>query len=117
MAENRNNEVYEPVIGQWDPYKSDKMMPACESLESIIRFMKKNHLEILNATTGLMIIPGYRFRMIEGMITNFHQPMSTLLLLVSAWTGNKWKDIYQFALEHNFRFLSYGDASILLRDD
>jgi S-adenosylmethionine:tRNA ribosyltransferase-isomerase len=117
LTENKNTGICEPVLGQWDPYKSDNMMPACEALEAIIGFMKKNHLATLNATTGLMIIPGYRFRMIEGMITNFHQPMSTLLLLVSAWTGNRWKEIYQFALDHDFRFLSYGDASILLRND
>jgi S-adenosylmethionine:tRNA ribosyltransferase-isomerase len=117
LTENKNTDVCEPVVGQWDPYKTDNTIPACEAMEAILGFMKKNRLERLNAKTGLMIIPGYRFRMIEGMITNFHQPMSTLLLLVSAWTGNKWKDIYQFALDHNFRFLSYGDASILLRND
>jgi S-adenosylmethionine:tRNA ribosyltransferase-isomerase len=62
-----------------------------------------------------MIIPGYKFKMIDGMITNFHQPGSTLLLLVSAWIGNKWKKVYEFALTNDFRFLSYGDCSLLLK--
>jgi S-adenosylmethionine:tRNA ribosyltransferase-isomerase len=62
-----------------------------------------------------MIIPGYEFRMICGMITNFHQPRSTLLLLVSAWAGNDWKRIYDFALDNKFRFLSYGDSSLLIK--
>ena len=70
---------------------------------------------VLHASTSIMIIPGYEFRMINGMITNFHQPRSTLLLLISAWTGNRWKDIYRFALENDFRFLSYGDSSLLLK--
>jgi S-adenosylmethionine:tRNA ribosyltransferase-isomerase len=63
----------------------------------------------------MMIIPGYRFRMIKGMITNFHQPKSTLLLLIAAYVGEAWQDIYKYALENGFRFLSYGDASLLLR--
>jgi S-adenosylmethionine:tRNA ribosyltransferase-isomerase len=62
-----------------------------------------------------MIIPGYEFRMVRGMITNFHQPRSTLLLLVSAWAGNDWKRIYDFALDNKFRFLSYGDSSLLIK--
>jgi S-adenosylmethionine:tRNA ribosyltransferase-isomerase len=61
-----------------------------------------------------MIVPGYRFRVISGMITNFHQPKSTLLLLISAWAGNDWKKIYSYAIENGFRFLSYGDASLLI---
>jgi S-adenosylmethionine:tRNA ribosyltransferase-isomerase len=61
-----------------------------------------------------MIIPGYKFRVINGMITNFHLPRSSLLLLISAWTGNDWKKIYKYALENGFRFLSYGDTSLLL---
>jgi S-adenosylmethionine:tRNA ribosyltransferase-isomerase len=62
-----------------------------------------------------MIIPGYEFKMTSGMITNFHQPKSTLLLLISAWTGKKWKELYLYALENRFRFLSYGDSSLLLK--
>ena len=77
--------------------------------------MKRKNRPVLAASTKLIIIPGYEFRIIDGMITNFHQPRSTLLLLVSAWAGSKWKEIYRYALESNFRFLSYGDASLLTR--
>ena len=63
-----------------------------------------------------MIVPGYKFRITNGIITNFHQPRSTLLLLISAWTGNRWKEIYIYALENRFRFLSYGDSSLLLKE-
>ena len=82
---------------------------------SIIELSERKKLSSLHASTSIMIVPGYEFRMINGMITNFHQPRSTLLLLISAWTGNKWKEIYTFALENNFRFLSYGDSSLLLK--
>jgi S-adenosylmethionine:tRNA ribosyltransferase-isomerase len=70
---------------------------------------------VLQAPTRIIIVPGYRFRIIDGMITNFHQPGSTLLLLVSAWTGDNWKKIYDYALANDYRFLSYGDSSLLLR--
>ena len=77
--------------------------------------MDENGTDMIEASTSLMIIPGYRFRMTDGMITNFHLPRSSLLLLVSAWTGSKWKEIYDFALTHDFRFLSYGDSSLLIK--
>jgi S-adenosylmethionine:tRNA ribosyltransferase-isomerase len=86
-----------------------------ESIESLLNFMKTRQKEILQASTRIMIVPGYEFRMINGLITNFHQPGSTLLLLVSAWTGSEWRRIYSFALENGFRFLSYGDCSLLFR--
>jgi S-adenosylmethionine:tRNA ribosyltransferase-isomerase len=76
--------------------------------------MSDKNINELEASTSMIIVPGYRFRMIEGMITNFHQPRSTLLLLVSAWTGNDWKKIYGYALDNGFRFLSYGDGSLLI---
>jgi S-adenosylmethionine:tRNA ribosyltransferase-isomerase len=79
--------------------------------------MMANDLPKLNASTSIMIIPGYEFRIIKGMITNFHQPMSTLLLLISAWVEESWKDIYRYALENDFRFLSYGDCTLLFRKD
>jgi S-adenosylmethionine:tRNA ribosyltransferase-isomerase len=77
--------------------------------------MNKKGLQYLNVSTKIMIVPGYKFRMTDGIITNFHQPGSTLLLLVSAWTGIRWKEIYNYALSNNFRFLSYGDCSLLFR--
>jgi S-adenosylmethionine:tRNA ribosyltransferase-isomerase len=102
-------------LGQWDAYKTQTEVPVNEALNAILHLMEANKLLSLHLTTRLMIIPGYRFRMINGIITNFHQPRSTLLLLISAWTGEKWKDIYRFAMENDFRFLSYGDSSLLLQ--
>jgi S-adenosylmethionine:tRNA ribosyltransferase-isomerase len=75
--------------------------------------MKKKQLQVLIAKTQLLITPGYTFRMIKGLITNFHQPQSTLLLIIAALCGERWKEIYQYALEHNFRFLSYGDGCLI----
>jgi len=80
-----------------------------------LKHLTNNNLSFIHASTSLMIIPGYSFKMINGMITNFHQPKSSLLLLISAWIGNNWKRVYTFALENDFRFLSYGDASLLLK--
>jgi S-adenosylmethionine:tRNA ribosyltransferase-isomerase len=85
-----------------------------ESMETLLNILEKNKKEYLSASTNIMIIPGYKFRVINGMITNFHQPRSSLLLLISAWTGNEWKKIYKYALVNGFRFLSYGDTSLLL---
>ena len=102
-------------LGQWDAYNTETEVPVNEALNAILHLMEANNLLSLHLTTSLMIIPGYRFRMINGIITNFHQPRSTLLLLISAWTGEKWKDIYRFAMENDFRFLSYGDSSLLLQ--
>ncbi|MDX9946271.1 MAG: S-adenosylmethionine:tRNA ribosyltransferase-isomerase [Bacteroidales bacterium] len=102
------------AISQWEPYGEDRGFSVEESLEALrSRLADKNIIE-LEASTSMIIVPGYRFRMIEGMITNFHQPRSTLLLLVSAWTGNDWKKIYSYALGNGFRFLSYGDSSLLI---
>ena len=85
-----------------------------DSLNALADYMTKNKLKILDASTKIIIIPGYKFRIINGIITNFHQPRSTLLLLISAWTGSSWRNIYKYALENDFRFLSYGDSSFLL---
>jgi S-adenosylmethionine:tRNA ribosyltransferase-isomerase len=103
------------AIDQWDAFRNESAMSAEESLNSLLAMMKVRNISILEAATSIMIIPGYKFRIINGMITNFHQPRSTLLLLISAWIGDKWKDVYNFALKNNFRFLSYGDSSVLLR--
>jgi S-adenosylmethionine:tRNA ribosyltransferase-isomerase len=105
----------ELLLGQWDPYESGSDASVEEALETILKTMADYNIGLLRASTRLMIIPGYRFRLTDGMITNFHQPGSTLLLLVSAFTGEKWKEIYQYALENNFRFLSYGDCSLIQR--
>ncbi len=99
---------------QWEPYENCKDIPKREILEILLEYMERNTLSHLSATTKIMIVPGYKFRIIEGLITNFHQPKSTLLLLLAAWTGPDWKKIYEFALENGFRFLSYGDSSLLI---
>jgi len=102
-------------VDQWEPYHSNTNITAEASLMAIADIMEKKRWKYLNASTKLMILPGYSFRIIDGMITNFHQPRSTLLLLVSAWIGEGWKKVYRYAIENNFRFLSYGDSSLLLR--
>jgi S-adenosylmethionine:tRNA ribosyltransferase-isomerase len=102
-------------LDQWDAYTIESSISAEESLKYLLKLMKSENISILEASTSIIIIPGYKFRIINGMITNFHQPKSTLLLLISAWIGEKWKEVYKFAMENNFRFLSYGDSSVLLR--
>lgn len=102
-------------LGQWEPYSMKADITARESLEALIKIMQKNNLQVLHASTGIIIVPGYDFKMLSGIITNFHQPRSTLLLLISAWAGENWKKIYSFAMENEFRFLSYGDSSLLLK--
>ncbi|HUX97707.1 MAG TPA: S-adenosylmethionine:tRNA ribosyltransferase-isomerase [Bacteroidales bacterium] len=102
-------------VDQWEPYINDSFCSAESALIALIDFMDKKGITSMEASTSLLIVPGYEFNLINGIITNFHQPGSTLLLLVSAWTGNRWKDIYNYALETNFRFLSYGDSSLLFR--
>jgi S-adenosylmethionine:tRNA ribosyltransferase-isomerase len=103
------------TLGQWEPYKMETSISVYDSLEAVLKFMNRRNSASLHAMTSIMIVPGYEFKMISGMITNFHQPRSTLLLLISAWTGNRWKDLYSFALQKKFRFLSYGDSSLLLK--
>jgi len=99
---------------QWEYNKHHNDISLEDSFNSILDFMKNQNISILHASTKIMILPSYKFRVIRGMITNFHQPKSTLLLLIAAWTGNRWNDIYRYALENNFRFLSYGDSCLLL---
>lgn len=101
-------------LGQWDVYKYETDISAKDSLNALLTYLSVKKLSGLHASTSIIIIPGYKFRMMNGLITNFHQPNSTLLLLVSAWIGEKWKEVYKFALDNNFRFLSYGDCSLLL---
>lgn len=109
-----NNTVFH--VSQWEPYKKTSAISATLAISKIIRYLEMNKLEMLFAETQIMIKPGYRFRLVKGMITNFHQPKSTLLLLISAFVGDHWKDIYQYALANDFRFLSYGDSSLLFNE-
>ncbi|MCE5347458.1 MAG: S-adenosylmethionine:tRNA ribosyltransferase-isomerase [Bacteroidales bacterium] len=103
-------------LGQWEAYDMNTDTSVKQSLEALLNLLQEHNLPALHASTRIMIIPGYEFRLIKGIITNFHQPKSTLLLLISAWIGNNWKKIYGYALENDFRFLSYGDCSLLFRE-
>ncbi len=102
-------------VEQWFPYQQHKDISCEQSFQNILDFLEKNQLKSLQAQTQIIIKPGYNFKVIQGMITNFHQPKSTLLLLVSAFVDGNWQEIYNYALENNFRFLSYGDSSLLLK--
>lgn len=101
-------------VKQWEPYENASDVSPQEALQIILDYMQKNSLTVLNAATQIIITPGYKFHFVKKMITNFHQPKSTLLLLVSAFVEGDWKNIYNYALTHNFRFLSYGDSSLLI---
>ena len=102
-------------VNQWFPYQDRVALPSAkESLEAILKYLEMHHLDALHATTALMIAPSCPIMITKALITNFHQPKSTLLLLVSALIGDKWKEAYKFALEHDFRFLSYGDSCLFI---
>ena len=103
------------TVGQWVPYDADApTLTAEEALRAILRYLDRRGMDRLWAATQIIIAPGYPFKIVRGMVTNFHQPQSTLLLLVSAFVGGDWRTIYDYALAHDFRFLSYGDSSLLL---
>lgn len=111
--------IFDPEIriDQWEPYNDQFLSKTDQNPLKIIQ----NHLEMtgndhISAQTGIMIVPGFKFKYTNILVTNFHQPNSTLLLLVSAFVGNDWQKIYDFALKNDFRFLSYGDSSILCRN-
>ena len=109
-----NLDIENISVHQWDPYNTDTTgISTSVSLNALLDFMKENNLERLITKTQIIIVPGYEFKIIKGLISNFHQPQSTLLLLVAALVGDDWKKIYHYALQNNFRFLSYGDGSLL----
>ena len=103
-----------PHISQWEVYSLAQNIPACEAIEALIKHMDNNGLEQFEASTQIIIVPGYSFRIVKCLITNFHMPGSTLLLLIAAFIGSDWKKVYEFALSNDFRFLSYGDSSLLI---
>ena len=102
-----------PNVAQHEPYQQPHSIATADSLQAIIDYLDANNMDTLHAQTQIMIKPGYQFHVVDQLITNFHQPKSTLLLLVSAFVGGDWHTIYDYALAHDFRFLSYGDSSIL----
>ncbi len=104
-------------VAQWEPYEgvSGEDVKSEDCLSAILQWLNRNGISALHTATQIIIAPGYRYRIVRRMITNFHQPQSTLLLLVSAFVGDDhWRDIYRYALDHDFRFLSYGDSSLLI---
>jgi len=104
-------------ITQWEVYNhKEKMISTKEALENLINWITEKRLNTLTAKTQIIIAPGYQFSIVNGLITNFHQPQSTLLLLVAAFIGKDWRKVYDYARENNFRFLSYGDGSLLWRN-
>ena len=103
-------------IAQWAPYERDYPYSAEEALDAIIAYLEAHDLQELKLGTRIIIVPGFRFRLVDMMVTNFHQPESTLILLISAFVGGDWRTIYDYALSHEFRFLSYGDSSLLFRN-
>ncbi|HHV85126.1 MAG TPA: S-adenosylmethionine:tRNA ribosyltransferase-isomerase [Petrimonas sp.] len=105
----------ELVVFQWEPYDEENPILPKLALKSIIDYLDKNSLDQLLALTQIMIVPGYEFHYPQAMITNFHQPQSTLLLLIASFIGENWLQVYEYALQNDYRFLSYGDSSLLWR--
>ncbi len=118
LIENRQVKIENLKVSQWEAYenKDTKKYSLNESMRALADYMKFNDIYTLECETEIIITPGYDFKIIDGLITNFHQPKSTLLLLIAAFTNGKWKDIYDCALNHNYRFLSYGDSSLILKN-
>ena len=114
LAENQFLLESDLSVSQWEPYEKKYSLSVIASLKAIENYMLKNNLEIIHVNTQIMIVPNYEFRIVKKLITNFHQPKSTLLLLVSAFLDGNWKQCYDYALQNDFRFLSYGDSSILM---
>ncbi len=105
----------ELVVNQWMPYEAENnRIPVAEALQHILDYLDRHQADKLVTATQIIIAPGYAFKVVRGIITNFHQPKSTLLLLISAFVKGNWRTIYDYALSHDFRFLSYGDSSLLL---
>ncbi|MDD2961947.1 MAG: S-adenosylmethionine:tRNA ribosyltransferase-isomerase [Muribaculaceae bacterium] len=115
LHSNPNAGEEELNVPQWLPYQGKDTITTKEALQEIINYIDRNNLDCYMGSTRIMIAPSYKFHVVDGIITNFHQPQSTLLLLVSAFVDGDWKSIYDYALSHDFRFLSYGDSSLLLR--
>ncbi len=121
IAKNPEAHAEELVVHQWEPYDFSYTMTEVEALEQIIAYLERNNMDNLVTATQILIAPGFQYRLVKTIVTNFHMPQSTLLLLVSAFIdgdsleGPNWHRIYQYALDNEFRFLSYGDSSILFR--
>lgn len=117
LLHNPNATEEDLHVKQWQPYETaleTAATPAVDALQAIIAYLDRHHMETLHSSTQIIIAPGYEYRIVKAMVTNFHQPQSTLLLLVSTFLHGDWRKIYDYALAHDFRFLSYGDSSLLI---
>lgn len=114
LAANPDAEPHDLVVAQWQPYDGSPDIDSREALHHIVDYLDRHGMTRLVTATQIIIAPGYHYHIVQGMVTNFHQPQSTLLLLVSAFVDGRWRKIYDYALAHGFRFLSYGDSSLLL---
>lgn len=114
LSKNHNLKEEELHVNQWEPYETETDLTPVEALQNIVDYLESNGLNSLHGSTQIIIAPGYEYKIVKMLVTNFHQPQSTLLLLVSAFVNGDWKKIYNYALDHNFRFLSYGDSSLLI---
>lgn len=116
LEENPDADEEALTVTQWMPYSTPCQISTQKALQNIVDYLDRHHADTYMGSTQLMIAPSFEYRIVSGMITNFHQPQSTLLLLVAAFVGNdQWRAMYDYAMEHGFRFLSYGDAQLLLR--
>ena len=115
IHKNKNITADDLHLQQWDPYENPSDLPLNHALRSLLKWMDEREMFSLITRTSLLIAPSYKFRIVDILITNFHQPRSTLLLLVAAFIGEEWKRVYTYALENDFRFLSYGDSCLLFR--
>ena len=117
LQDNPDLSEEELHIEQWMPYDyaaKGQELPVVQALRNIDAYLERQGLNALHTSTQIIIAPGYEYKIVKMMVTNFHQPQSTLLLLVSAFVHGDWRKIYDFALDHGFRFLSYGDSSLLI---
>ena len=114
VIKNHDASEDELHVNQWEPYDTETTVSTVESLTALGDWMDSHKLEVLHSSTQIIIAPGYQYHIVKMLVTNFHQPQSTLLLLVSAFVKGDWHKIYDYALENDFRFLSYGDSSLLI---
>ncbi len=117
LLKNPNATEEELHVHQWQPYETAEetaSITSVKALQAILDYLNRHDMEALHTSTQIIIAPGYDYKIVNTMVTNFHQPQSTLLLLVSAFVKGNWRNIYDFALNHDFRFLSYGDSSLLI---
>lgn len=114
LSKNPNLSEEQLHIDQWEPYETESSLTSVEAIQQVLDYLDRNGLTSLHSSTQIIIAPGYKYHIVRMLVTNFHQPQSTLLLLVSAFVNGDWRKIYKYALSHDFRFLSYGDSSLMI---